>query len=428
MQREKNERLSKAGAWFLRGLCLLLLAACLGCSQEKKQEDQGRDSDVGIGNLRQLVAADNKTSRTIIFQGDKKRAYSLEWKLEEGGSQQQAAVDSSFQDGKDEHIQYTGKLQGLAPGSRYRYRIVTPEAKGAWHSLRTDDGKKGFTALIFPDSQSSDYSGWQRLAKLAFARNPEAALAINMGDQVDNGEDGRQWQEWFKGVAPFSGQLPLATLDGNHETYTLDWKVRLPKAYLGFFDYPLGLQGYEDQFYSFDYGPVHFTALDTNFKELEQLQPRLWEEELRWLEEDLARSQAKWKVVLMHKDIMIYGFSPESGRPPTKTRIVDIGERLMPIFEKHKVDLVLTAHLHTYRRRVPLKLSGPAPDGIPYVITGVAGSVRYAKLWGDYELDAGRAPQPETCNYLTLQASPDALLLQAFLEDGKEFDRLELKK
>ncbi len=421
--KEKNKKFSTA----LFGLCVFLASLTLaGCASKEKEE--GSDASVGIKNVRQLVAADNRTSRTVMLEGVKGRSYSLEVQPEKGEASELPLEDASFKDTKDEYIQFVGKLKNLRPGARYRYRIVTPEAKGAWHSLGTDDGKSGFTALIFPDSQSADYGGWQNLAKLAFARNPDAALSINMGDQVDNGEDGRQWREWFKGVAPFSAQVPLATLDGNHETYTLNWKVRLPHAYLNLFSYPESLPGYQDQFYSFDYGPVHFAALDTNFKELENLQPRLWEDQLRWLEEDLAKSKAKWKVILMHKDIMLYGFGPESGRPVTKPRIIDIGERLMPVFEKHKVDLVLTAHLHTYRRRQPLKLSGPAPDGIPYVLTGVAGSVRYPKLWGDCVWDAGRAPQPETCNYLTLKASEEKLLLQAFLENGQEFDRLELKK
>ena len=101
---------------------------------------------------------------------------------------------------------------------------------------------------------------------------------------------------------------------------------------------------------------------------------------------------------------------------------------LMPVFEKYKVDAVLTAHLHTYRRRVPLKNFAPAADGITYILTGVAGDVRYPKLWGDFEWDAARAPQPETTNYMTLKADADSLELKAFLANGKQFDEVRLTK
>ena len=102
----------------------------------------------------------------------------------------------------------------------------------------------------------------------------------------------------------------------------------------------------------------------------------------------------------------------------------------MPVFEKYKVDAVLTAHLHTYRRRVPLQNFAPAPQGagITYILTGVAGDVRYPKLWGDFEWDAATAPKPETANYMTLTADEKTLEFKAFLSDGKQFDEVKLTK
>ena len=80
----------------------------------------------------------------------------------------------------------------------------------------------------------------------------------------------------------------------------------------------------------------------------------------------------------MHRDIFIYGFGSDSGREQSKTHFLDFSYRLMPVFEKYKVDAVLTAHLHTYRRRVPLQNFAPAPQGsgVTYILTGVAGDVR----------------------------------------------------
>lgn len=70
----------------------------------------------------------------------------------------------------------------------------------------------------------------------------------------------------------------------------------------------------------------------------------------------------------------------------------------------------------------------PAENGITYILTGVAGSVRYPKLWGDFAWDAARAPQPETANYMTMQADENKLVFKAFLPDGKQFDEAVLSK
>lgn len=395
---------------------LCIVATLSGCAQNAEREAEGSDAAVALTHVRQLVAADNKTARTIMWEAKVKQPYTLEYRLQ--GSKDIKAVqatDSSFTD-KDSFIQYTARLSGLVPGSAYEYRISTAQNKGRWHKLQTESGA-GFTALIFPDSQSANYSGWQQLAREAYKRHPQSAFYVNMGDLVDNGQDASQWRTWFNSVSVFGDAVPLAPVIGNHEAYNLEWKECLPASYT-------------HQFYSFDYGSVHFVVLDTNFPEMQKFQPDLLADELPWLEKDLAASRAKWKVVLMHRDIFIYGFGPESGRAQSKTQFLDFSYQLMPVFEKYKVDAVLTAHLHTYRRRVPLQNFAPAPQGsgITYILTGVAGDVRYPKLWGNFAWDAATAPKPETANYMTLKADEKSLEFKAFLPDGKQFDEVKLTK
>lgn len=426
--------MSKNLRLLVAAICLVALAisGCAGTdSKSAANEVQGSDTAVAITNPRQLVAADNKTARTIMWEAKNKQPYNVEYRLQ-GGKEIKSvqATDSSFTDKDKSYTQYTARLSGLEAGSKYEYRINTEQRKGRWHKLQTDNGK-GFSALIFPDSQSANYSGWQQLAREAYKRHPESAFYVNMGDLVDNGQDASQWRAWFNSVNPFSDVLPLAPLLGNHEAYSLDWKETLPVAYTHLFNVPQnGLEKYPNQFYSFDYGPVHFVVLDTNFPEMKNFQPDLLADELPWLEKDLAASKAKWKVVLMHRDIFLYGFGPESGRAQTKTQLLDFSYQLMPVFEKYQVDAVLTAHLHTYRRRVPLKNFQPAAkgEGITYILTGVAGDVRYPKLWGDFAWDAAVAPKPETANYMTMTVDDKTLEFKAFLPDGKQFDEVKLEK
>ena len=425
-------------------VCIVLLSAGCGIGQK---DVAGSDSSVGVKFVRQIVAEDNSTSRTIMWQSDVRKAYSVEYRLSnaaKGGTEQnapakagvssagviqtQAAIECSFKEGKCDYIQYQAQLQSLQPNSIYEYRIVTEKNKGTWHSLQTDGGDS-FTALIFPDSQSSDYSGWESLVRAAQKRHPAAEIFINMGDLVDNGQDASQWRAWLNSVEPFSSKLAFAPVIGNHEAYSLEWKMTPPKSYVNLFAVPEnGFPQYKRQFYSFDYGPVHFTVLDTNFHEAQGWQPNLLADELAWLEQDLAKSKARWKIVLQHRDVFMYAFSKESGRPERATFFLDFSRQLMPLYEKYNVDAVLSAHLHTYRRRLPLRNFAPAKDGITYILTGVAGNVRYPKLWGDFAWDAARAPQPETANYMTMEVDENRLLFKAFLPDGKQFDEIEIKK
>ena len=92
------------------------------------------------------------------------------------------------------------------------------------------------------------------------------------------------------------------------------------------------------------------------------------------------------------------------------------------------MDAVLSAHLHTYRNRGHIKDFRRDPAGPLYILTGVAGNVRYPGLWIDHALDETVAPQPETDNYLTLEASKDALRFQCFLPDGSVIDDVTLRK
>ena len=109
---------------------LCIVATLSGCAQNAEREAEGSDAAVALTHVRQLVAADNKTGRTIMWEAKVKQPYTLEYRLQ--GSKDIKAVqamDSSFTD-KDSFIQYTARLSGLVPGSAYEYRITTAQNNG----------------------------------------------------------------------------------------------------------------------------------------------------------------------------------------------------------------------------------------------------------------------------------------------------------
>ena len=213
---------------------------------------------------------------------------------------------------------------------------------------------------------------------------------------------------------------------GNHETYDRNWQVRLPKAYLQEFAVPdNGSEAFSRYYYSFDYGMCHFAVLNTQMDETADFKQGLLEEQLAWLPKDMEKSRKRWKIALLHKDVLQYRIHD---RPERTEGFSYFGEVFMPVFDALGIDLVLTAHLHTYRNRGHIEAFRRSPKGPVYILTGVAGDVRYPNLWVDHALDEAVAPQPETDNYLVLEAKDAQLVVECFLPDGTRIDRVEMVK
>lgn len=375
---------------------------------------------VDASNIRQVITADSTTSRTFMWQSDYAEENPVVEYRQAGDDttimQLPASSDAFSDDGVTTYI-HTAAVTDLKPGTAYEYRVGAGDKRSDWQSFHTAQGHD-FKALIFPDSQSSDYSVWAATAQPAWQRNQDAQFFINMGDLVDNGQDHYQWNAWFDVVGDMIARIPVVPLLGNHETYDKDWKVRMPEAYLHLFALPrIDREKYQNQFYSFDYGDVHFVVLNTQSQELADFEPSLDEDEVAWFKEDMAKTTKKWKIVLMHKDPLQYSFA---SRPePREEGFSPEGRLWMPLFDQYGVDAVLSAHLHTYRDRGHIRNFQRDESGPLYLITGVAGNVQYPGLWKQHSLDEYVAPQPETDNYMTLEATDDSLTFRSFLPDGQ---------
>mgnify|MGYP001161815818 FL=1 len=375
---------------------------------------------VDASNIRQVITADSTTSRTFMWQSDYAEDKPVVEYRKAGDDttlmQLPASSDAFSDDGVTTYI-HTATVTGLEPGTAYEYRVGAGDKRSSWQTFHTAQGND-FKALIFPDSQSSDYSVWAATAQPAWQRNQDAQFFINMGDLVDNGQDHYQWNAWFDVVNDMIARIPVVPLLGNHETYNKDWKVRMPEAYLHLFALPqIDMEKYQNQFYSFDYGDVHFVVLNTQSQELADFEPSLDEDEVAWFKKDMTKTKKKWKIVLMHKDPLQYGFA---SRPePRAEGFSPEGQLWMPLFDQYGVDAVLSAHLHTYRDRGHIKNFQRDESGPLYLITGVAGNVQYPGLWKQHSLDEYVAPQPETDNYMSLEASEDSLTFRSFLPDGQ---------
>ena len=384
--------------------------------------------------IRQIVAKDNSTSRTIMWQSDSSEADAvIEYRMAGAENTQTiAATDKGFTDDGSTTYIHEATLTGLIPNTKYEYRVgYGTDRRSDWYPLETA-GASEYEVLIYPDSQSGDYSGWEQIVKDSAQRNPNTALYIGMGDLVDNGEQAYQWRTWLDSIKPLSARIPLAPTLGNHEMYTLDWKMREPRAYLNYFDVPSnGNTTFDRHYYSYDYGDVHYVVLDTQLYESnhednhDTHHPDLYDEQVQWLRQDLASNTKKWTVVLMHRDPFQYAFD----RPGTSRAagFDEEGVLFMPIFDEFHVDLVLSAHLHSYRNRGHVRNFDRDPSGPLYILTGIAGDARRPK-WKQHPLDVYVIPDREASNYMTMTVTPNRLVVRAFLADGTQIDESVIEK
>ena len=384
--------------------------------------------------IRQIVAQDNSTSRTIMWQSDNSEADAvIEYRLE-GAEKSQTieATDKAFTDDGSTTYIHEATVTGLTPNTKYEYRVgYGTDRRSDWYRLETA-GANVYDVLIYPDSQSGDYSQWEEIVKSSALRNPRTALYISMGDLVDNGEHAYQWRTWLNSIKPLSANVPLATTLGNHEMYTLDWKMREPYAYLNYFGVPPnGNEIFNRRYYSYDFGDVHYVVLDTMLYESNHEEnhdthhPDLYDVQIQWLRQDLAANTKKWTVVLMHRDPFQYAFNR-----PGANRDVGFNEEgvlFMPIFDEFNVDLVLSAHLHSYRNRGHVRNFDRDASGPLYILTGIAGDARRPN-WKEHPLDVYVAPDREKNNYMTMTVTPNKLIVKAFLPDGTQLDESVIEK
>lgn len=384
--------------------------------------------------IRQIVAQDNSTSRTIMWQSDSSEAdVVIEYRLAGSENTQTiGATDKVFTDDGSTTYIHEATLTGLTPKTKYEYRVgYGSDRRSDWYSLETA-GASVYDVLIYPDSQSGDYSQWEEIVKDSAHRNPRTALYISMGDLVDNGEQDYQWRTWLNSIRPLSANVPLATTLGNHEMYTLDWKMREPYAYLNYFAVPPnGNEIFNRRYYSYDFGDVHYVVLDTQLYESnhednhDTHHPDLYDVQIQWLRQDLAANIKKWTVVLMHRDPFQYAFDR-----PGASRDVGFNEEgvlFMPIFDEFNVDLVLSAHLHSYRNRGHVRNFDRDASGPLYILTGIAGDARRPK-WKEHPLDVYVAPDRDKNNYMTMTVTPNKLIVKAFLSDGTQLDESVIEK
>jgi predicted phosphodiesterase len=313
-------------------------------------------------------------------------------------------------------------MTGLIPGETYYYTVGSAAAWSEMQSFVAPEGDtNSFSFLYLGDVQYNlsldEYQDWGQLMANAYENYGDVAFAIMCGDMVNNGQSAGQWQAFLAQATPVFSKIPMMAVPGNHESN--DIKTGKPTLMNKLLSLPQnGLSGFEEEFYSFNYGDCHILCLNSNVYLNEQLQagtmtPDDFDRIKTWIASDLSSSSAAWKIVVMHHP----AYSVVSDKAGAA-----VLENWVPLFETAEVDLVLYGHQHIYMRTKPIwEGQIDYEKGITYLMSN-SGSKHYPGVQTDYH--AVLIENIPTYQVVTMNG--DTLWLGTFSVDGEELDSCNL--
>lgn len=255
---------------------------------------------------------------------------------------------------------------------------------------------KPIRVLAFGDFGTGSVAQKQTAAAMvAYHKTHPFDFGLTLGDNFYargmNSPDDPRWQtQWEQFYSPM--HIPIYAVLGNH-----DWSG--PDSPAAEIIYSAKSQSWHmpAPYYTFTAGSVQFFAFDT---------PAVDEAELKWLDEELSKSTAQWKVVYGHYHIY------SATRGDNKELIA----RLLPVLKKHNVDVYLNGHDHNLQELKP-------EGSVHFFVSGGGGA-------GLYEMNPyDRSVFRQKVNGFTVLEADSKTLAICFIgTDGSELYRRTLTK
>ena len=245
-------------------------------------------------------------------------------------------------------------------------------------------GQDSVKFLVIGDSGTGDRAETETAAQMWRAHSVfPYDFAIMLGDNLYGSERPQDFAAKFE--RPYKplldAKVAFYAALGNHD----DPNQRFYKNF--------GMNG--KRYYTYQKKDVRFFALDSNYMDQDQQ---------RWLDEELSKSNSKWKIAYFHHPIYSSG-----GRHGSEA---DLRTQIEPLFIKYGVDIVFAGHEHFYERIKP-------QQGITYFISGGAGSLRVADIRPTGLTDVGF---DRDYHFMLVEISGDELFYQAISRTGATID------
>lgn len=272
------------------------------------------------------------------------------------GSLTQSVIDNTS---TTEHIV---KLTGLTVNTQYYYSIgsttqtLQGDVNNNFKTLPAPGSEQKIRVLAMGDmGNNSSNQASVRNTYQSYAGTNYTDIWLLLGDNAYNSGTDAEFQTNFWNVyqGSISKNMVLWPSPGNHDyagssARQLDHAI----AYYDMFTLPKlgeagGVASNSEAFYSYNYGNVHFISLDSYG--MEAGNTRLYDTlgpQAVWLKQDLAANTLPWTVVYFHHP----PYSKGSHNSDTDPELMKMRNNVARIFERYKVDLVLSGHSHLYER------------------------------------------------------------------------------
>ncbi len=345
--------------------------------------------------------------------------------------------------GKIKAIQsdYNGKaifnadFKKLEPGARYFYKCGSDEA--GWsttYSFNSEPGTETFRVGVIGDTQNNNQNEEFQKTRviLNLVRTYSPHFTLHMGDIVNDGSQKESWMNYLSVSQELNATSPLMTVPGNHD-------IQNNKGD----DFQKPFQDYHSLFYlpgdevnySFTYGGVRFIGIFSGCaqaaEETDQVKYKPGSTEYIWLDNELSNAEKdrnnNWIIVWMHYPVSSFGWSNIAGWKAN----------VMPLLEKHRIDLCLSGHRHVYERHLQVRDGvilkdqlGPllsSDNGTVFITNGTAGGNPTGR--GGKEMPTmAFTSEKAMYNFAIMDVSADSLTYRVFDQDNALIDRFKLLK
>ncbi len=345
---------------------------------------------------------DPRTTMTITWQTPEKCNSIIDFALSTSTDFTNTSTNSTLT------LSHSFTLINLTPNTEYKYKINTSTRDNLWgleentYSFKTaPNSSVPFKFVLYGDIRPGTFNeGYHKRVVNAILTEPDFKFTLDVGDLVYRPNNLENWDRFFWDIKDLAANRPYMCALGNHE-YDEGSNPDYGANYFQFFSFPQN--GKNEFYYSFNYSNVHIASLNMSTSDL-----IISQEEINWLDNDLtnANNSNMWKIVFFH-------VPPYSSAAHGENQ--EIIEKMVPIFEKHKV-VVFCGHDHHYEHdRV---------NNIDYFIIGGGGA----------PLEVALKPKPYmiygeiTFCYSLIDINGDSMIVTTKRIDGSIVDKITINR